>query len=179
MSEAGRSVTLRLPTMRGVTPLIGLLAAVAVIAGSVVAGVRTSHLESKNDRLAHSLSPFAAGALTAARGYAVRFATYSYDQLDSDFAATEAHAVDPFLSQYRSYTTKLSAGMVQLKSKSSAKLISAGLVSLSSTSAVADLFLDQTIQNTKASSVEPQRIRMTMVRRDNRWLISKVELFTT
>jgi hypothetical protein len=173
MSEDGRSVTLRLPSMR---VLIGLVAAAALIAGSVVAGVRTHHLASQKDRLEHNLSPFEQSALTAARGYAVEFATYRYDDLDSAFATTESHSVDPFLSQYRNETAQLRVTLMTAKASSSATVVDAGLAAISDTTAVVDLFLNQTINNTSGTHVDAQRVEMTLVRRGSQWLISKVVL---
>lgn len=163
----------------GRVQLIGLLASAVLIAGAVVAGIRTHDLAARNDRLEHGLSSFDNDAMTVARGYAVTFATYSSDTFTADVAATEAHAVDPFLAQYRSYTTQLRSEIVKARAKSTAKVISAGIVSASNSSAVVDLFLDQTIVNKKGSQLLTQRIEMTMVRPHGHWLISRVRIFTT
>lgn len=173
MSERERSVTVRLPAARS---LIGLLAAAVLIAGSVVAGVRTHHLADQKARLEHGLSPLALSALTTARSYAIQFATYSYDNLDAAFAATEAHSVDPFLSQYRSETAQLTSSLTAAKASSSAEIVSAGLVSLSPQSATVDLFLNQTIRNSSGSHLDAQRVEMSMVRKADHWFISKVVL---
>jgi hypothetical protein len=173
MSETGRSVTVRVPTVR---VLVGVVAVVALIAGAVVAGVKTHDLASKNRRLEHGLSSFDVGALQAARSYAITFATYDYDSLDADFAKTEAHSIDPFLSQYKSETAQLRPTLVQAKASSSATVISEGLASVSSTSAVVDLFLNQTIENSKGTHVDAQRVEMTLVRRHGTWLILRVVL---
>lgn len=173
MSERGREVTLRLPAMSRV---LGGAAAAALIAGSVIAGVRTHDLMNDKEQLSHSLSSFERGALQTARSYAITFATYRYDELDADFASTEAHAVDPFLAQYRSTTDQLRDTLTKARASSTAKVISAGLSSISATQAVVDLFLDQTIVNAKGSHVDAQRVEMTLVRRGDRWLISKVVL---
>jgi len=157
--------------------VIGVVAAAALIADLVVAGVRAHDLVSKNDRLQHQLSSFELGALHAARDYTVTFATYRYDELDADFAATEAHSVDPFLSQYRSRTAGLRSTLVAAKASSTAKVISAGLASISANGAVVDLFLDQTIVNIRgAQPATTQRVKLTMVHRNGKWLISNVEL---
>ncbi|HVS69337.1 MAG TPA: hypothetical protein VHE56_12350 [Mycobacteriales bacterium] len=152
------------------------VAATAVIAGAVVAGVRTAHLATDKSNLQHSLSSFERSALQAAKTYAVTFATYRYDDLDADFAATEAHSVDPFLTQYRSTTDALRETVTKVKASSSAKVVSAGLASITADSAVVDLFLDQSIVNVKSSRTLAQRVEMTLVRKDGRWLISRVVL---
>ena len=175
MSTTDRSVTLRLPSPRR---LIGTLAAVALIAGAVIAGIRTHDLAVKSDHLEHGLSSFETTAVATAQTYALAFATYHYETFDADVARTVAHSVDPFLGQYRNYTRQLASGIVKAKARSSAKVISAGLVSASATSAVVVLFVDQTIVNKKGTQSLPQRITMTMVRPHDRWLISRVQIFT-
>jgi hypothetical protein len=149
---------------------------VLVIAGIVVGGVRTHHAFATDDRLSHSLSPSARGAIAAATTYAADFATYSYGGLDAAFAKTESHSVDPFLSQYRNETAQLRATLVKAKASSSAKIVSAGIASLTSTSAVVDLFLNQTIINSSGTHVDAQRVEMTLQLQHNEWLISKVVL---
>lgn len=173
MSEQGREVTVRLPAARKV---LGGVAAVALIAGAVVAGVRTEQLSNDKDALSHSLSAFELSALSSARSYAVTFATYRYDDLDANFAATEAHAVDPFLTQYKSTTGQLRDTLTKAQARSTANVISAGLASISQTQAVVVLFLDQTIVNAKGSHQDAQRVEMTLVRRGDKWWISKVVL---
>jgi hypothetical protein len=162
----------RIPVARYVAFAI----AAVVIAGAVVAGVRTHDLASDKADLQHSLSPFERSALHAAKSYAVTFATYRYDDLDADFAATEAHSVDPFLTQYRSTTDALRETVTKVKASSTAKVISAGLAAVTARSAVVDLFLDQSIVNVKSSRTLAQRVEMTLVRKDGKWLISRVVL---
>lgn len=173
MSDEGRSVTLRLPRLR-VT--LGVLAALLVVAGLVVGGIRTHHAFAQNDRLSHELSPSAQSAIAAAKSYAVDFATYSYTDLDAAFAKTESHAVDPFLSQYRNETAQLRATLVKAKASSTASIVSAGIASLSDTTAIVDLFLNQTIKNRSGTHVDAQRVEMTLQREHDEWLISKVVL---
>ncbi len=157
--------------------LIAVIASGVLVADLMVAGVRAHDLASRNARLEHGFSSFERGALRVARSYTVAFATYTYDDLDADFAATEAHSVDPFLSQYRSKTDLLRSTLVAAKASSTAKVISAGLASISATRAVVDLFLDQTIVNVRGSQpAATQRVELTMVRRNGRWLISNVVL---
>ncbi|MGN6475311.1 MAG: hypothetical protein ACTHK4_16900 [Mycobacteriales bacterium] len=157
--------------------MIAGAAAVTAAAGAVVAGVRTDDLASKNDRLEHNLSSYELGALAAARSYTLTFATYRYDDLDADFAATEAHSVDPFLSQYRSKTELLRTTLIAAKASSTATVVSAGLASISPTRAVVDLFLDQTIVNSRGTQpATTQRVELTLARRHGRWLISNLVL---
>ncbi|HWC33291.1 MAG TPA: hypothetical protein VG650_00565 [Mycobacteriales bacterium] len=155
---------------------IGIVAVIAVIVAVVAGGIRTHGFVRDNERLQHSFSGFEQGALEAARSYAVTFATYRYDDLDADFAATEAHSVDPFLSQYRSTTAALRETVSKVKASSTAKVISAGLASVTADSAVVDLFLDQSIVNVKQTRTVAQRVEMTLIHRNGKWLISRVVL---
>jgi hypothetical protein len=66
--------------------------------------------------------------------------------------------------------------LVKAKATSSAKIVSAGIASLTSTSAVVDLFLNQTITNSSGTHVDAQRVEMTLQLQHNEWLISKVVL---
>lgn len=158
------------------TTYVATAIAGTVVAAAVVAGVRTHDLANDKSNPQHSLSPFEQSALRSARAYAVTFATYRYDDLDTDFAATEAHSVDPFLTQYRSTTDALRETVTKVKASSSAKVIAAGLASITATSAVVDLFLDQSIVNVKSSRTLAQRVEMTLIRRNGKWLISRVVL---
>jgi hypothetical protein len=165
-------------------------AVVLAIAGVVVGGVRTHHAFATDDRLSHELTTSRAqleqrasemptlgvSAVTAAQSYAIDFATYTYDNLDAAFAKTESHSVDPFLSQYRNETAQLRATLVKAKASSSATIVSAGLVSLTATSAVVDLFLNQSITNSSGNHVDAQRVQMTLQFEQGEWLISKVVL---
>ena len=123
--------------------MLGGATATVMIVGAIAASVRTHDLAGDKSRLEHSLSAYELSALQAARSYATTFATYRYDDLDADFAATEAHSVDPFLSQYRSTTGQLRDTLTKARATSSAKIISAGLAAISSGQAVVDLFLDR------------------------------------
>jgi Mce-associated membrane protein len=156
--------------------LIGGLAAAALIAGAVAAGVLTHDLASSKSRLEHSLSPSAQSAIATAKTYAIDFATYTYSDLDTAFAKTESHSVDPFLSQYRNETAQLRATLRKAKASSSATVDSAGIASLTADTAVVDLFLDQTITNSSGTHVDAQRVEMTLQRQHDTWLISKVVL---
>lgn len=165
-----RSVQLPLPSAR----LLGVAVAVILFAGLVAAIVVTGIRLHNQNALASARS----SARAAAEQYTEQFATYNYQSLSHDFALTEAHAVDPFLTQYRKETVQLEPSLVKLKASSTGKVLSAGVVSATTSHAVVDLFLDQTITNSQSTQpqVDPQRVEMSMVRMHGRWLITKVTL---
>lgn len=118
-------------------------------------------------------------AVAAASRYAVQFATYDYRHLAADFAKTEANSVAPFRQQYQQRVAgRLAHVLRNAKSRSTAKVVSAGLVSLTSSTAVVDVFLNQTIVNkhTARPRLDPQRIVMTLRRVGSQWKISRVLL---
>jgi Mce-associated membrane protein len=165
-----RSVQITLPSGRW----IGRLAVLVLVAGLVAAVVITSL------RLHHqrALTSARNSARLAATAYTEQFATYNYQDLAHDFSLTEAHSVSPFLDQYRKETAQIQPDLVKLKSSSTGKVLSAGVVSATTKNAVVDLFLNQTIANSasKQPRVDSQRVQMSMVRLHGRWLISKVTL---
>jgi hypothetical protein len=194
--SARRTVTLSLPTGNGLVRLVGALLVVVLVAIVVVEAVRLHDLSHDKSRLSQQLKDLsgvapttsassAAGlstlqqsALAAARTYATEFATYNYKDFNAQLALTESHSIDPFLTQYRTEAAPLRADIVKVKSVSTGKVISAGVASISPTTAVVDLFLNQTISNSASSTprVESQRVEMTLTRRGSQWLISKVLL---
>jgi hypothetical protein len=187
-----RSVTVTLPSRGGL--LRGLLAAVvlALIATVVIEAVHIRHLSQAKSRLSvallraqagaasssSSLDATRASALSAATTYTQQFGTFSYQHLPQDFAATEAHSTEPFLSTYRKETAQIQADLVKLKSISTGRVLGAGVASVTPTTAVVDLFLDQTIVNSAQPKghLEQQRVEMSMKLVAGRWLITNVKL---
>jgi hypothetical protein len=190
-----RTVTLAIPSGRGLVRVVATLLVLLLVATVVVEAVRLHDLSHDRSRLrsqlktingqapqggpaATGLSLLERGAITAATEYAIDFATYNYKNFDAQLALTESHSVDPFLTQYKNEAAPLRADIIRVKSVSTAKVISAGIATISPSRAVVDLFLDQTISNSASPTpkVEPQRVEMTLARRGGRWLISKVLL---
>jgi hypothetical protein len=186
-----RSVTVPLPTRRGaiavaaVVVVLGLI--VTVVIESIDIGTRSNSSSlpplSAQAQGGQSLSVSEAdraSAVVAATAYTVAFASYDYRHLSKDFAVTEAHAVDPFLTQYRKETAGIQPDLVKLKSISTGKVLSAAAVSVTPTTAVVDLFLDQTIVNSASSKphLDPQRVQMSLRRATTAspWQITKVTL---
>ncbi|HVW79520.1 MAG TPA: hypothetical protein VHB69_01090 [Mycobacteriales bacterium] len=173
MSEESRPGASRRSRSRA---LLTAAAATLVVADLLVAAVRSHDVAASRSRLEHSLPPSARSAMQAAEIYAIDFATYTYGDLDAAFAKTEAHSIDPFLSQYRKETAQLRATLVQAKASSTATVVSEGVASLTADSAVVDLFLNQTVKNTGGTHVDAQRVEMTLQWRNHTWLISEVVL---
>jgi hypothetical protein len=191
---ARRSVTIRLPTRR--IALVGVVAAIVLGLVATVTiesvyisrhhgGTSQSSLPNLGEQAGggsgtSSLDAVRSSAVQAATTYTVAFATYNYQHLGQDFGVTEAHAVDPFLTQYRKETASIRPDLVKLKSISTGKVLSAAAVSVTPTTAVVDLFLDQTIVNSASAKphVDSQRVQMSLRRTSTSaaWQITKVTL---
>lgn len=172
-----RALTIPLPSSRALSVAWPVVTAAAVVAVIVIGALRLAGVGG-GDSGAADLAARQRSAVSTATRYAAAFATYDYRHLDRDFAATESHAVNPFLDQYRRETGQIRNELVTAKSRSSGKVLSAGLVSLRSGTAVVDIFLDQTIRNARSAQprTEPQRVQMTLTLRAGRWLISNVKV---
>lgn len=169
-----RSLTVPLPSSAGLVWVVMTAIVAILVAALVVEAVRLhdSHHDSTK------LSTSQRDAIATATTYAEQFATYDYQSLDRDFELTESHSIEPFLSTYKSETAQIRPQLERLKASSTGKVISAGIASITPTTAKVDLFLDQTISNSESARprVDTQRVEMTMVRRNNRWLIQTVLL---
>lgn len=170
--SGARSLTVRLPSSAVLARMIAGAIVVLLVAAVVVESVRLHDADNRG------LSSRERTVIQVATQYAVQFATYNYRSLDQDFALTESHAVEPFLSTYRSETSQIRPTLLRFKSSSTGTVLGAGIASLTSSSAVVDLFLDQTISNSASAQprVDTERVKMTLVRRGGRWLISQVLL---
>lgn len=182
-----KSVTLTLPSSRAAAQILGVILVLALIATVIVESIHIHNLD--KSRSSSSLPPLRSGttvglddtsrgAIATASSYAQAFATYNYLHLSQDFAVTEAHAVDPFLTEYKKETSLIQSSLIKAKSSSTGTVKSAGLVSITPTTAVVDIFLDQTIVNAGSAKprVDTQRVQMSLTRVDSEWKIAKVEV---
>lgn len=180
-----RSVTLTLPSARSLLRGLAAVIILALVVTVIVESVHIHHLDASRSasspvqlNAAAGLDATSRSALAAATGYAEAFATYDYRHLAQDFAVTEAHSVDPFLSEYKKETAAIQPNLAKLKSSSTGKVRSAGVVSVGPTTAVVDVFLDQTIVNSAAPKprLDPQRLTMSLSRVAGQWKITKVDV---
>ena len=154
----------------------------------VVYFVQLSHKNSKIHSLEHALAPASAGApggalgasaLAAAKQYAVDFSSYDYANLDHDIQLVESHLTPDFRAKYEQIAAPLRTLAPKYKSRETATVQSAGIQSLSRSTAVVLLFLDQTVTSTQVTTprIDRNRVVMTLQRQpDGRWLISDMTL---
>jgi Mce-associated membrane protein len=126
-----------------------------------------------------SLNNERSSALSAARTYAADVAGYDYRHLHQDFARVEQEATPSFRRSFIKSSNGLSKVLVQYHATASAKVIAAGLASVSSTQAVVVLFVNQSVSNTAQKggpTTDDSRITLTLDRSGGRWLISDLKL---
>ena len=145
-----------------------------VIVGLAVA-LLFSQLQLSNQS---SLNTDRSSAVAAAKTDANDVATYSYLHLHRDFGRVESESTPAFRRSFIRSSDSLSKVLVQYKATASAKVLAAGVSSISSSKAVVLLFVNQTVANStqQGVSTDDSRIEVTLVRGDGRWLLQDLKL---
>jgi Mce-associated membrane protein len=119
-----------------------------------------------------------AAALAAARTDAVELAGYNYHHLNRDFGAVLATSTPSFRQSFTQSSDALKSTLARYHAIAVAKVVSAGLVSATTSRAVALVFLDQKITNStqKTTSTDRSQVEITLVDTGGRWLIAQVSL---
>ena len=122
-----------------------------------------------------------ASALAAAAERAEALTTYDHRTLDASFAEVLETATGEFEADYRRTTEQLRPTFTQTKAVAVGKVVAAGIESAElggdgPERVVTVLAVDQVITTTGAPArTERNRIRMTLVRPDDTWLVEKVQ----
>ena len=143
-----------------------------VIIGLAVALI-VSQIQLSNQ---NSLNADRTSAVAAAKVYALDVATYSYRHLQRDFGRVESESTASFRRTFIQSSGSLSKVLVQYKAVATAKVLRAGVESISSSRAVVLLFVNQSVKNTaQGVSTDTNRIEVTLVRGGG-WLLEDVKL---
>jgi Mce-associated membrane protein len=116
-------------------------------------------------------------AVAAARDNAEVILSYDYRHLSKDFAAARATLTGGFANDYKVTTAKLvRPGAEQYHVVVKAEVASQSVVSASAHQVVVLLFVNQTTTSTRLDGprVDLNRVRLTLVKVDGRWLVNKV-----
>jgi Mce-associated membrane protein len=151
------------------------LVLVVLVAGLVVTQVQLAHQRSVNTNLTSDRTSAVATARTDARNVA----SYDYRHLHQDFTRVEHEATPAFRRSFVQSSGGLTKVLLQYHATASATVLSAGLVSLTSSKAVVILFVNQTVANTAQKggpTTDNSRIRVTLVRSGSGWLLDKLSL---
>lgn len=163
----------REPSARRRFLVVEVVSLVIIIGLAVALIVSQVQLSNQN-----SLNADRSGAVTAAKKYANDVATYSYRHLHRDFGRVESESTPSFRRSFISSSNGLSKVLVQYKATASAKVLAAGISSITSTKAVVLLFVNQSVANStqQGVSTDDSRIKITLVRSDGRWLLQDLKL---
>jgi Mce-associated membrane protein len=125
-----------------------------------------------------SLNSARTSAVAAVNSYAVDLASYNYQHLDQDFGKVLAESTPTFKQNFTQSSNALKTTLTRYKASATAKVVAVGLVSVTTSRAVATVFLNQTVANTlqKTKPTTESRVEITLLRSDGRWLIDQVSL---
>jgi Mce-associated membrane protein len=144
-----------------------------VIVGLVVALI-VSQVQLSNQ---NSLNAERTSAVAAAKVFAHDVATYSYRHLHRDFGRVESESTAKFRRTFTESSGSLAKVLVQYKAVATAKVLRAGVESVSSSKAVVLLFVNQSVRNSaQGVSTDTNRIEVTLVQSDGRWLLEDLKL---
>ena len=116
-------------------------------------------------------------AMAAAHEHAAVILSYDYRHLDADFAAARRTLTGSFARDYRATTSKMvRPGAEQYHVVVKAEVAAESVVSATADQVVVLLFVNQTTTSTRLDGprVDLNRVRMTLVKVDGRWLVNKV-----
>ncbi|MDT7539951.1 MAG: Mce-associated rane protein [Actinomycetota bacterium] len=118
-------------------------------------------------------------ALAAARQYAVDLTTYDFATVDADFQRFARHGTKAFRASYAATIAASEPAIVKAQTRSLGTVVGAGLESYSHDRASVLVAVDQELHSaTKpGATVDRSRIRMTLVRSGDGWLVSAVKVF--
>ncbi len=117
-------------------------------------------------------------ALEAARAATVSLTSYDHRTLDRDFARVSAIAVGDFAKEYAETSAALRPTLEQTQAVATSQVPAVGIEELQTdpVRVVAVVAVDQLIQTAGAQPrTELNRLRMTLVRPEQRWLVEKVQ----
>ncbi|MGB9378398.1 MAG: h domain protein [Mycobacteriales bacterium] len=116
--------------------------------------------------------------LAAARAHAATILSYDYRHIDADIAKGKAATTGKFREEYSQTTsTVVKPTAVQYKAIVQAQVRVASVRSASPDQVVVLLFVNQTTTSTRVTGpkVDQSRVRMTLEKHGDRWLVSKID----
>jgi Mce-associated membrane protein len=120
-----------------------------------------------------------AGALAAARQYAVDLTTYDFSSVDADFQRFARHGTKEFRATYARTIAAAKPGIVKAQSRAIGTVVGAGLESYGDGRASVLLAVDQELHSAAqpGPTLERNRIRLVLVRDGDGWLVSSLKVF--
>jgi Mce-associated membrane protein len=118
-------------------------------------------------------------ALAAARQYAVDLTTYDFSNVDADFQRFARHGTREFQKTYAATIAAARPAILQAQSRAIGTVVGAGLESYADGRASVLLAVDQAVRSAAkpGTQVDRNRIRITLLRAGDGWLVSAVKVF--
>jgi Mce-associated membrane protein len=153
-------------------PVLTLVLAVLVVLAAVVVGYLAVSL--RNTDAAETAAEN--GQVAAAR-YAEQLLSYNYAHLDQDFAQAQRLLTDDFRRQYIQATDVVRDEAVQDRAVIKAAVVATSVVSAEPDKVKTLLFVNQTTTTGRGGSpsIDLNRVVVTLVRQDGRWLVSDLD----
>ncbi len=126
---------------------------------------------------ANRLAATRTSATRAATEIATDFGSYDYTTLKADLARTESHLTSSLAKSFSQVSASLEATIVADHGKNVAQVQGVAISSIHGNTAVALVFLDQTVTSSTSTTarIDRNRVEMTLVRQKNgTWLASKI-----
>ena len=115
-------------------------------------------------------------ALAAARERTLALTTYDYRTFDAAVAGVLATATEPFSTEYAATTAQLQETVTATKAIAESRVVGAGVESDADGRVVVIVAVDQVVRTAGAADqTEQNRLRMTLIRPDDTWLVERVE----
>ena len=171
-SQRGKRAERRVATRRRISIPVLVLTLLTLVAGAVTAKV---WLDVRSQSQAEDARR---SGLEASRDAARLLFSYDYRTLDKDFATGRRLTTGSFRIDYDKTTTRVVADVAQrYKAVVKANVINAGVVSATPSRVVTVVYVNQVTSSTqvKGQKVDLSRVRMTLVRVDGVWLVTKVD----
>jgi len=154
------------------------LVVVAALLVLLVAGLATVAVLLYRVREADGVDRARREAVAAARSHAQVVLSYDHRRLDRDFARAERVLTGRFKREYaRTTGTVVRPSAEQYDVVVAAQVVSASVVRADADEVVTLLYVNQTTTSTRLEGpeVDLNRVRMTLVERDGRWLVSALD----
>lgn len=177
------------PAVRPSTVVLSLIAMVAVaaaVAFGVLWGIARSDLDDARAEAARVKPPVTAPAESGQRDAVAEVAkrvmsamsSYDHQTIETQIDSVRADITDRFLKELDGAKRGLVKTIKDQKASSTGTVTDVAVAQLDARSATVLIFLDQQVTNAKLAGprTDRNRVRLTLVNQNGRWLVDKIEL---
>jgi Mce-associated membrane protein len=147
----------------------GAATALALVIALIFTGARLAHESALNDARS--------AALNAATTLALDATNYDYRQIDQDYQAVIDRSTGDFRQLFLAASAGAKKKIIDFQARSQGKIYDAAVRDITIDRATVLVILDQQVVNSSPDGprAERDRLRLTLVRSDGSWLVSKLE----